>query len=60
MGYHAMTGGAHTDTLQCLCQDHRLNKNFPLQTFLGGDVEGIIQECIFMDQQAKLKEMVDA
>ncbi|KAJ1495958.1 hypothetical protein T484DRAFT_1760968, partial [Baffinella frigidus] len=36
------------------CSDHRLNKNFPLQSFLGGDVETIIQECIFKDQQAKL------
>jgi len=42
------------------CSDHRLNKNFPLQGFLGGDVEPMIQECIFKDQQEKLKEMVNA
>jgi peptide chain release factor 1 len=42
------------------CSDHRLNKNFPLQTFLGGDIEPMIQECIFKDQQEKLKEMVNA
>jgi len=40
------------------CSDHRLNKNFPLQTFLGGEVETIIQECIFKDQQEKMSEMV--
>ena len=41
------------------CSDHRLNKNFPLQSFLGGDVETIIQECIFQDQQAKLAAMAE-
>jgi peptide chain release factor 1 len=39
------------------CSDHRLNKNFPLTNFMGGDVDPIIQECIFKDQQAKLAEL---
>ncbi|EKX46949.1 hypothetical protein GUITHDRAFT_157692 [Guillardia theta CCMP2712] len=39
------------------CSDHRLNKNFPLQQFLSGDLESIIQECIFKDQQQKLADM---
>jgi len=41
------------------CSDHRLNKNFPLQNFMSGGVENIIQECIFQDQQEKLKAMVN-
>eukprot|EP00960_Hanusia_phi_P040861 754694-Hanusia_phi.AAC.11 len=39
------------------CSDHRLNKNFPLQQFLSGELESIIQECIFKDQQQKLADM---
>jgi hypothetical protein len=30
------------------------------QGFLAGDVEPLIQECIFKDQQEKMKEMVEA
>lgn len=39
------------------CSDHRLNKNFPLSDFLGGQIDNMIQECIFKDQQAMLAEM---
>lgn len=40
--------------------DHRLGRNFPLSDFLGGNIEDIIQSCIFEDQQAKLQEMAEA
>eukprot|EP00184_Porphyridium_aerugineum_P001353 CAMPEP_0184699732 /NCGR_PEP_ID=MMETSP0313-20130426/5891_1 /TAXON_ID=2792 /ORGANISM="Porphyridium aerugineum, Strain SAG 1380-2" /LENGTH=370 /DNA_ID=CAMNT_0027158857 /DNA_START=220 /DNA_END=1332 /DNA_ORIENTATION=+ len=36
------------------CTDHRLNKNFPLQSFLEGDLEPVIQACIVDDQQQRL------
>lgn len=34
--------------------DHRLGQNFPLQDFLNGNIENIIQSCIFKDQQEML------
>lgn len=37
--------------------DHRLGQNFPLQDFLCGNIEGIIQTCIFKDQQAMLEAL---
>jgi len=38
--------------------DHRLGRNFPLETFLGGNgVKEIIESCIFVDQQEKLQEI---
>lgn len=40
--------------------DHRLGKNFPLQDFLDGNIDGMIQGCIFEDQQSKLAEMVES
>lgn len=41
------------------CSDHRLVKNFPLSSFLSGDIDAIIQECIFKDQQALLNAMAE-
>ncbi|KAA8495071.1 Peptide chain release factor 1 [Porphyridium purpureum] len=41
------------------CTDHRLNKNFPLQSFLDGAIEELIQSCIIDDQQRKLQEMAE-
>lgn len=37
--------------------DHRLGQNFSLQDFLNGNIEGIIQSCIFQDQQAMLEAL---
>mmetsp|Transcript_85285 Transcript_85285/g.227446 ORF Transcript_85285/g.227446 Transcript_85285/m.227446 type:complete len:243 (+) Transcript_85285:626-1354(+) len=37
--------------------DHRLGKNFPLQDFLSGSIEGMIQESIFKDQQEAMARM---
>lgn len=39
------------------CTDHRLGQNFPLQDFLNGNIERIIQACIFQDQQATLEAL---
>lgn len=41
------------------CTDHRLNQNFPLQTFLSGNLDEIHQKCIAEDQQAAMKQMVE-
>lgn len=40
--------------------DHRLGQNFPLQEFLGGNIDSIIQACIFRDQQAMLEALETA
>lgn len=40
--------------------DHRLGQNFPLQEFLGGNIDSIIQACIFRDQQAMLEALESA
>ena len=37
--------------------DHRLNENFPLPSFLNGDIDSIIQNCIFKDQRAMLEDL---
>lgn len=39
------------------CTDHRLGRNYPLPEFLGGDIDKMIQACIFRDQQKLLEEM---
>lgn len=39
------------------CTDHRLGQNFPLQTFLDGNLEGITNQCLLQEQQEKLAEM---
>jgi len=37
--------------------DHRLGENFSLNTILEGDIDGVIQACISMDQQERLAEL---
>ncbi|MGB8701139.1 MAG: peptide chain release factor 1 [Thermosynechococcaceae cyanobacterium] len=37
--------------------DHRLNRNFPLEQVLEGDLEPLIQSCISQDQQQQLEEL---
>ena len=39
------------------CSDHRLGQNFPLASFLGGDVGPIIDGLIARDQEAKLRQL---
>lgn len=41
------------------CTDHRLNQNFPLQTFLDGELSGIHQKCIANDQQQAMQLMLE-
>lgn len=42
------------------CSDHRLGQNFPLQSFLSGDLGLIHQKCIADDQQALMKQLLDS
>ena len=37
--------------------DHRLGQNFPLQSFLGGDLGPIIDGLILRDQETKLRQL---
>lgn len=37
--------------------DHRLSQNYPLNSALEGDLEGVIQDCISQDQQERLAEL---
>ncbi|KAG5190120.1 peptide chain release factor 1 [Tribonema minus] len=39
------------------CSDHRINRNWPLDTFLSGTIDDMIAACIVMDQQEQLQEM---
>lgn len=39
------------------CSDHRLGQNFPLQTFMNGDLLGIHQKCIADDQKASMADL---
>ena len=39
------------------CTDHRLSSNFALDGVLTGGIEPIVQQCIALDQQERLKEM---
>jgi len=39
------------------CTDHRLGSNFALDGVLGGDIDTLIQQCIALDQQERLKEL---
>lgn len=41
------------------CTDHRLSRNFSLQDFLNGNIDNMIQSCIFDDQKAKLEEQTE-
>ena len=42
------------------CSDHRLGQNFPLQSFLSGELGLIHQKCIADDQQALMKQLLDS
>eukprot|EP00571_Detonula_confervacea_P008015 CAMPEP_0172314644 /NCGR_PEP_ID=MMETSP1058-20130122/23014_1 /TAXON_ID=83371 /ORGANISM="Detonula confervacea, Strain CCMP 353" /LENGTH=420 /DNA_ID=CAMNT_0013028563 /DNA_START=72 /DNA_END=1334 /DNA_ORIENTATION=+ len=39
------------------CSDHRLGQNFPLSSFLGGEVGPIIDGLIAKDQETKLRQL---
>ncbi|CAM9248701.1 unnamed protein product [Chrysoparadoxa australica] len=39
------------------CSDHRISRNFPLQQFMDGQIDGMIAACIAMDQQEMMQEM---
>jgi len=39
------------------CTDHRLSSNFALDGVLSGDIDGIVQQCIALDQQERLAEL---
>ena len=41
------------------CTDHRLSSNFALDGVLAGDIEPLIEQCIAMDQQDRLKELAE-
>jgi peptide chain release factor 1 len=40
--------------------DHRLGRNFDLNTVLEGKIEDVIQACIGQDQQEKLEQMASS
>lgn len=40
------------------CSDHRIGQNYPLSTFLNGDIEPMISSMIMKDQEDKMKELV--
>jgi len=42
------------------CSDHRIGQNFPLQMFLDGKLDDIINSLIVSDQQDMLKEMAES
>ena len=39
------------------CTDHRLSSNFALDGVLSGEIDTLVQQCIAMDQQERLKEL---
>ncbi|CAN0213444.1 unnamed protein product [Phaeothamnion confervicola] len=39
------------------CSDHRINKNFPLASFMSGDIDEMISTCIIADQQEAMENM---
>lgn len=39
------------------CTDHRLNRNYNLSEFLSGNIDEMLQACVFNEQQALLEEM---
>jgi peptide chain release factor 1 len=42
------------------CSDHRINKNWPLDTFMSGSIDDMIAACILSDQQEQLQELAQA
>lgn len=41
------------------CSDHRLGQNYPLQQFLNGDIDSMIEAMILKDQEEKLKQLTE-
>jgi peptide chain release factor 1 len=41
------------------CSDHRIQQNYPLSQFLGGDIDPMISAMIMKDQEEKLKVLVE-
>lgn len=41
------------------CSDHRLGQNYPLSTFLNGDIDPMISSMIMKDQEEKLKMLAE-
>ena len=41
------------------CTDHRLSANFALDAVLSGEVGPMIDQCIALDQQERLRELQD-
>ena len=41
------------------CSDHRLGQNFPLSTFLNGQIEDMINSMIMKDQEEKLQQLTE-
>ena len=41
------------------CSDHRLGQNFPLQQFLNGNIDEMIDSMIAKDQEEKLRELTE-
>jgi peptide chain release factor 1 len=41
------------------CSDHRLGQNYPLSTFLSGDIDPMISSMIMKDQEEKLKMLAE-
>ena len=39
------------------CTDHRLSANFALDSILSGEIDGVITQCIALDQQERLSEL---
>jgi peptide chain release factor 1 len=41
------------------CSDHRIGQNFPLQQFLNGDIQPMIDAMIAKDQEEKLSQLAE-
>ena len=41
------------------CSDHRLGQNFPLSTFLNGQIDDMINSMIMKDQEEKLQQLTE-
>lgn len=39
------------------CSDHRIGQNYPLQQFLNGDIDPMIDAMIAKDQEEKLRQV---
>ena len=41
------------------CSEHRLGQNFPLSTFLNGQIDDMINSMIMKDQEEKLQQLTE-